>query len=180
MCRHWWQKYGIFSISNSKHTMNTYRQNSILRWTYIKSFHCYNSSRSLNITNCNYLIYFEKPQWGIKMPQKIWSYFGMESTQINVTPCLSKNSLLTDSQFKWNSLRVDLYSFMAMRTGGTVIATERCLPACTCISKCIVLKKGIIVAWVHNESSTTLKMLIHINTWQEATFPLQILLKIKK
>lgn len=54
---------------------------------------------------------------------------------------------------------------MARMTGGTVIATVRRLSASTCVSKSIVLEKGIIVAWVHNESSTALKLLIHVNTW---------------
>jgi hypothetical protein len=59
----------------------------------------------------------------------------------------------------------------------TVIATLGSLPVHTCISKSIVLKKGVIVAWIYNISSTTLELLVHNNTRQEATFPLQILLQ---
>jgi hypothetical protein len=47
----------------------------------------------------------------------------------------------------------------------TTLRHLRCLPACTCIGKGIVLEKGVIVAWVHNESSTTLELQIHIDTW---------------
>jgi hypothetical protein len=64
--------------------------------------------------------------------------------------------------------------------GATVVATLGCLPVHTCISKSIVLEKGIIVAWIYNKSSITLELVVYTNTRQEATFPFQILLKIKQ